>query len=194
MRQQHDDQIKLYKEEMEQTYVAKVIAHNYNSTSRCLVTYLLHVWSVSWSFWLPLKALVPLFISLKLLSISAGERPSVIRDEQLFSQYGPRGAAGVHAESWESGHSTRKPAERGMSYQSTPAKFHLLYIEALSHTTVEESKVPPDCWCSSLYFVFTCYIVLVHSWSSLNFHLILSDILQEVTQFWLTNICTVTRS
>lgn len=30
MRQQHDDQVKLYKEEMEQTYVAKVKLVNYS--------------------------------------------------------------------------------------------------------------------------------------------------------------------
>lgn len=35
MRQQHDDQIKLYKEEMEQTYVAKVIA-GINSASKLM--------------------------------------------------------------------------------------------------------------------------------------------------------------
>lgn len=39
MRQQHDEQMKLYKEEMEQTYVAKVIAgSSVARPNRCLVT------------------------------------------------------------------------------------------------------------------------------------------------------------
>lgn len=39
MRQEHEEQIKLYKEEMEQTYVAKVIAgSSIARPNRCLVT------------------------------------------------------------------------------------------------------------------------------------------------------------
>lgn len=103
MRQQHDDQIKLYKEEMEQTYVAKVIVHIYNSTSKQMSCDISAA-CVKKCFLKFLTSSESLFSSSLHFSktsecVSAGERPSVIRDEQLFSQYGPRGAAGVHPES-----------------------------------------------------------------------------------------------
>lgn len=72
MRQQHDEQIKLYKEEMEQTYVSKVTTHVNNITfSQMAYEGFAHLSSVCKELpaELPLKAyLVPLSISLRLLS------------------------------------------------------------------------------------------------------------------------------
>lgn len=117
--------------------------------------------------------------------VSAGERPSVIRDEQLFSQYGPRGAAGVHSESWESGRSTRKPAERGIRLTGVHQLTSFIFYILRHFPTLLETKVKFLLVGAPHYTLFTCYSACSFLISSKLFHLILSDILQEVT--FLTN-------